>query len=256
MARTDQGSARNGSVRSDGKGRGSNRGRNGASRAKRSSESADAESGRGTAGDSGSSAVRLDLIGLSEIRRWPRNPKNHDIDAIVRSIERFGFTLPLIVDEGTGQLVAGHGRSEALLRMKQDGRPAPKHIEVTSTGDWRVPVMRGLRFESEKEAEAYLLADNRLVEIGGWDADEFREFAQSFSFAELGELGFDNTFVSGLFGAPQESSRDVNFKAKKPQDGEMEYEYRVVVEVDSEEEQRAVIATVEKKGWKCRALIL
>jgi hypothetical protein len=30
-------------------------------------------------------------------------------------------------------------------------------------------VIRGIAFRDEREVEAYLLADNRAVELGGWD---------------------------------------------------------------------------------------
>jgi hypothetical protein len=32
-----------------------------------------------------------------------------------------------------------------------------------------VPVVRGVAFKNQKEADAYLLADNRQAELGGWD---------------------------------------------------------------------------------------
>lgn len=106
---------------------------------------------------------------IVEIARWPRNPKEHDLDAIESSMRRFGYTLPMVRDERTGRLVAGHGRLEVLLRMQGRGDPAPRRIRVDEDGRWRAPVLLGVSFDSEEEAEAYLLVDNRTVEAGGWD---------------------------------------------------------------------------------------
>ena len=113
-------------------------------------------------------AVNLQQVALADLQEWPDNPKKHDIDVLRASIRRFGFVAPVIRDETTGRIVAGHGRVEALLRMKEDGEAAPANV-AERDGDWVIPVLTGLRFKTEKEAEAYLIADNRLVELGGWD---------------------------------------------------------------------------------------
>ena len=115
--------------------------------------------------------IRIEYVPLGSVARWPRNPKLHDHDALGASVDRFGFVQPLLVDERTGQLVAGHGRLETLQKRKAEGKPPPGRVTVGADGEWMVPVIRGVAFGSEAEAEAYLLADNRLVEIGGWNND-------------------------------------------------------------------------------------
>lgn len=116
----------------------------------------------------GKASFRIEYVPLDEIARWPRNPKLHNLDALDRSVERFGFVAPPMIDERTGRLVAGHGRIETLLRMRERGADPPDRVEVEGS-IWRVPVIRGVSFESDEEAEAYLIADNSLVEAGGWD---------------------------------------------------------------------------------------
>lgn len=111
---------------------------------------------------------RVEYVPLSEIQRWPRNPKTHDEEGLDESLERFGFVNPLVLDEKTGRLVAGHGRLEALQRRKAAGKPPPARVAQRGE-EWLAPVLRGVSFADEREAEAYLLADNRITELGGWD---------------------------------------------------------------------------------------
>ena len=63
------------------------------------------------------SELRIEYMPLREVRGWDRNPKGHDTAELEESFKRFGFVTPLILDEGTGQLVAGHGRLEALVEI-------------------------------------------------------------------------------------------------------------------------------------------
>lgn len=122
---------------------------------------------------------RIEMVALSTLERWPRNPKLHAEKALNDSIEKFGFVQPILVDEGTGRIVAGHGRLEALQKLKESGAPVPARIQETD-GEWMVPVIRGVEFADEQEAEAYLLADNRMVELGGWDEEQLWGMLKGF----------------------------------------------------------------------------
>src|SRR3990167_4069643 len=138
--------------------------------------------------ESAKEQARLEYIPLSTLRAWPRNPKLHDQQAIHDSYQRFGFVSPILIDESTGRVVAGHGRLEALLTMKSRGEQPPARI-VVKDQDWLVPVIRGLTFESEKEAEAYLLADNQLTIALGFDEKLLAEILPEHQMNVTG-LGF------------------------------------------------------------------
>lgn len=118
-------------------------------------------------------SIRIEYSPLDELRRHPRNPKDHDTDAIRRSIQRFGYIVPILIDERTGWIVAGHGRLDSLSQLRDAQAQPPKHIRVRkSDGQWLVPVTRGISFNSDQEVEAYLIADNQLTIAGGWKTDE------------------------------------------------------------------------------------
>lgn len=152
--------------------------------------------------------VRVVLTPLSKITEADRNVKDHDIGAIHESMNRFGFTSPLLMNEATQKLVAGHGRVEALRQKKQFGEDPPKNIEVNEN-DWLVPIIRGVYFDNEEEAQAYLLADNRLTELGGWNTtalvEELQRLAESSS---LEGTGFDDADLDALMKEYESTSED------------------------------------------------
>jgi hypothetical protein len=115
--------------------------------------------------------VYIEYMPLLGMALAPRNPKRHEVEEIKASCRRFGFVAVPAINETTGRLCAGHGRREALIEMKEAGEPAPARIQVRD-GEWFVPVLRGVAFATDEDAEAYLLADNRLSDIGGYDEAE------------------------------------------------------------------------------------
>jgi ParB-like chromosome segregation protein Spo0J len=91
-------------------------------------------------------------VAISDLKPYANNPRTHSkkqIRQIADSIDRFGWTNPVLVD-GDGGVIAGHGRIGAakLLGLKA------------------VPVLR-LDHMSEAEKRAYIIADNRLAENAG-----------------------------------------------------------------------------------------
>jgi hypothetical protein len=139
--------------------------------------------------------LRIEYVALSDLKRHPRNPKDHDIGAISRSVNRFGFTAPVIIDERTGYLAAGHGRIDTLAQLKAQGKEPPANVQTQDfDGDWLVPVVRGVAFNSDAEIEAYLVADNRLTILGGWNEPELAGLLQDLAAQDTALLeatGYD-----------------------------------------------------------------
>jgi hypothetical protein len=129
----------------------------------------------------------IEYVPLKKLKKWPRNPKLHDGDGIAQSVDRFGFTDPILIDEKTGKMVAGHGRLEQIQLMKEEGADPPANI-ILKGEEWTIPVIRGNRFENENEVEAYLLTCNRLVENGGWDEELLEAMANMVNPIGFGEI--------------------------------------------------------------------
>jgi len=139
--------------------------------------------------------VKIEYMPLSELKKFPGNAKAHDLASIKKSIVRFGFTSPVMLDEKTGRIIAGHGRSEALGELQREGASVPDRIKAKGN-EWLVPVLRGLEFANEQEAEAYLLADNKLTENGGWLEKELLEALERVE--NLDGIGFDDDEIKEL----------------------------------------------------------
>jgi hypothetical protein len=111
-------------------------------------------------------SIRIEYLPLSALLKAPRNPKDHDIPLLHDSFSRFGYVEPVAINERTGRLVAGHGRLQALQQAKAKGELPPNRVEARDD-DWYVPVLRGISFDTDAEAEAYLVVSNQATAAGG-----------------------------------------------------------------------------------------
>lgn len=144
-------------------------------------------------------ARRIEYRKLSELEPDPRNPRAHESAHLVRkSMGRFGFVEPIVVDGRTGYIVSGHGRVKTLEAMRRDGEAPPEGVRVTKKGAWLVPVVEGWASDSDTEAGAALIAMNRTTELGGWVDDELLELLADIEHA--GDLGFDDDALESLRG--------------------------------------------------------
>ncbi|GIH95301.1 hypothetical protein Psi01_59310 [Planobispora siamensis] len=111
---------------------------------------------------------RIEYLPLDDVPFALRNPKDHELAGIRAAIQQFGCTLAGALDERTGRLVFGHGRLSALRQLHADGARLPDGLIRGDDGRWRVPILRGWSSASDADADAYIIADNKLTERGGW----------------------------------------------------------------------------------------
>jgi DNA modification methylase len=100
--------------------------------------------------------MRIEYTPVRELHPYPNNARTHSrkqVRQIARSIEKFGFCNPVLIDDAK-QIIAGHGRVAAAQLLGLDA----------------VPTCR-LSHLSDAEKRAYILADNRLAEKAGWDKE-------------------------------------------------------------------------------------
>jgi len=112
------------------------------------------------------------------------------------SFERFGYVAPMVLNESSGRLLAGHGRLDELKMLQADGKPPPEGIRVKD-GEWLAPVVMGVRLGAQA-GKAYTIADNRMVELGGWDEPRLVDALISLSNGNLDGTGYDRDDVDQL----------------------------------------------------------
>jgi ParB-like chromosome segregation protein Spo0J len=142
---------------------------------------------------------------------YAKNVKKHDaaqVAKIVESIQQFGWTQPVVIDEGN-VIIAGHGRRLAAIEL------SIKEVPVV--------VLAGL---TDEQKRALRLADNRTNE-GGIDTMMFRDEIEGiegllsgifdvkeleFSMADLGQLN-DAAFVPDVAVAVEMQEEAAHAKA-------------------------------------------
>lgn len=122
------------------------------------------------------SEIQFETAQVVALQRYPRNARRRARDQILKiaaSIDEFGFTNPILVDE-KDEIIAGHGRLEAAI-----------HLKLTT-----VPVLRvsGL---SDVQKKGLRLADNKLGEGSSWDPELLK-----LELADLTLTDFDVTLTA------------------------------------------------------------
>ena len=116
--------------------------------------------------------MKIEQIPTEKLIPYARNAKKHDaaqVSKLAGSIREFGFNNPVLIDKDNG-IIAGHGRVMAAQKLELKAVPCIRLGHLTDT-----------------QRRAYILADNRLAEIGGgWD-----EEMMALELGDLRELDFD-----------------------------------------------------------------
>lgn len=116
-------------------------------------------------------AVELREVEIAALKPYERNAKQHSKDQvgkIARSISEMGFLSPCLIDKELN-VIAGHGR---IMAAKEIGLEKVPCVFI-----------EGL---TEEQRKAYILADNRLTELGEWDMDMVQQ-----ELADLADADFD-----------------------------------------------------------------
>lgn len=119
---------------------------------------------------------------LSELQKPEKNVRRHtkkQLQEYVRSLEMFGQIKPIVVDE-TGEIIAGNGLYDALVRMGAE--------------TCECCVVSGL---SQVQKRKLMLADNRVYELGITDMDIFDEIIKELG-GDIDVPGWDADLLETL----------------------------------------------------------
>jgi len=171
------------------------------------------------------------LLSIKEIKPDPENRNKHDkeqIENLAEIIEYQGWRHPLIINQETGLLRAGHGRLQAAKKLKLK----------------EVPVV----YQSFKDSDqdyAFMVSDNAIARQAELDLSGIN--------ADIGKLGPD--FDIKLLGI-KDFKIDI-FKEKEEQKKEVEllFQYKIEIDCEDEDKQQMLLMELRDRGFKVRVLI-
>lgn len=132
---------------------------------------------------------------LKDLTPYAHNARTHDdrqVLQLVASIEEFGWTNPILIDDN-GEIIAGHGRVLAAEQMGVTSIPT-----ITLSG------------LTDAQKTAYRIADNRLPLNAGWNGELLKveiEALQDVDF-DIGLLGFSDLEVGNILGVEPDDPTD------------------------------------------------
>lgn len=119
--------------------------------------------------------LKIEYVSLDSIEPYENNARHHckkDLDAIVKSIQEFGFKDPIGV--WNNQIVEGHGRLMAAKQLRLE----------------KVPIIR-LDDLTDEQRRAYTLAHNKTAELSDWDMEVLAEELKDIADIDMSVFGFN-----------------------------------------------------------------
>lgn len=164
----------------------------------------------------------VQLVDIEDIRPYENNAKKHapeQVNSLVKLIERFGWTQPIVTDKDM-VIIAGHGRRLAALQMRLTKVPVIVRDDLTKDeanalrlADNRVASLDYDLAMEQAELQALSLVDLNfdLLDLG------YTEHELNFSTADLGAMD-DAIFVEDITSAVEEQKTSNSQKTQEVDD--------------------------------------
>jgi len=112
---------------------------------------------------------------VSELKEYENNPRNNEaaIDAVAKSIEEFGFKVPIVITKDD-VIIAGHTRLKASLKLGLATVPCIVADDLT-----------------EGQIKAFRLADNKTAELATWDFSKLEDELSHIEM-DMSVFGFED----------------------------------------------------------------
>ncbi|MEK0335835.1 MAG: DNA methyltransferase [Nitrosopumilus sp.] len=140
--------------------------------------------------------MEVENIPISDIIPYEKNPRKNDkaVEIVAKSIKEFGFKVPIILDKNN-EIIAGHTRLKAALKLKMTSIPVIRADELTPD-----------------QVKAFRIMDNKSIEYAEWDYDLLEEelkVLQKVDF-DLSLTGFSNKEIYELMKLNADDEFDVD----------------------------------------------
>lgn len=201
------------------------------------------------------SDYQVQLAKAADLVPYARNTRKHSdaqVAKIMASLVEFGFTKPVLVD--ANGIVAGHGTTQAALRLYEKGRtintPSGKALP-----EGYIPILDCTGW-SKAQRQAYIIADNAIAEASDWDTDllkvEITELEALKFNTDL--LGFDPGELSEMLYPGVGSPDGGGSGEEQVPDGYVE-QYGVVVTCRDAAHQEEVFNLLQEQGFNVKIVV-
>ncbi len=127
-------------------------------------------------------------LALTDLKPHPKNPKDHDIEAIKRSIKHNEALAPIEIDEDN-MILAGHGRLQALLELGYKSHDCVRYTGLTDI-----------------QKERYVLEANKTTMNKGFLEDKLK----LFNVDVLESAGFVGGEIDHIFRDKEDNEDEFN----------------------------------------------
>lgn len=162
---------------------------------------------------------------ISELKNNPNNPRKNDnaVDTVAKSIQKYGFRNPLIVDDA-GTVWCGNTRLKAAKKLKLKEVPCIIVNDLT-----------------EQQMTELALLDNKTNEIAEWDTDMLSDILKSVDLSEF-DLDWN---VDDVLETPNEIDR-------KDISDTVQSQYELIVDCEDENNLENLYNEMTQRGYQCK----
>lgn len=136
--------------------------------------------------------MKKKTLALDKIVPYEKNPRKISKDAVAavkKSIEQFGYNVPIIVDE-KNCILTGHTRLLALKELK-----------------WEKAVVLVAEDLTPEQAREFRILDNRISEMSKWDHDLLKDELRAVAAAGEMDAWFDKDELENIMGSLDEAGQ-------------------------------------------------
>jgi len=174
---------------------------------------------------------KIQQIKIADLKLNEKNPRKNDkaVDYLVKSIKQFGFNNPVLIDKDN-LVIAGHTRIKAAAKLQME----------------ELPCIR-LDHLNKKQADAYMIADNKLNELADWDEQLLRDLLKDLpETLDIEALGFSIEEMEKLISdfEPNLPDEDKNIEHKN--------DLTVIITCDSQEQQQEIFIELRDRGFQVK----
>lgn len=128
--------------------------------------------------------MKLEVVKINELKPLEKNVRKHNdkqIDELIKSVEQFGQTRAMVIDENNNILI-GNGLYYALLKMNREEVQCFRKTGLT-----------------EVEKKKLILSDNKIYGLGSDDYEEINNYIQEITgMGDFEIAGYDKFILEQM----------------------------------------------------------